>query len=391
MSEEKDVRARKLLPTILLVVAVVIVFGSLGYVALRKDQGGRAVASAPRIAGTSDQRGTPAVGGEGSPEYNRDLAANDSQLAEQAELSGRTHISSVVGAAKQTPARPSITSTPPEKSPTPATQLPQPRQQARTSERDDRTAEAMRRAIADQAARLNDRWQAQPSEQRIVVMRVAESNENPAGAQPQKGMARERGQTAQTDPAVQAAPPAGANDPVRPGALFYAVNDLSLNSDNPGPIMATIAAGPLKGAKALGEFKRSDEKLTLTFSKLALANGSVRQMQAYGVDPETSENGIRTAVDNHYLERWGGLVAASFLQGFGEAKSASGSVTTSSYGTTTASVTSNPYYSVGDQTWIAAGKVGERLADKLAGKFDRAPTVTLQSGQPIGILVIDAH
>jgi hypothetical protein len=92
-------------------------------------------------------------------------------------------------------------------------------------------------------------------------------------------------------------------------------------------------------------------------------------------------------VDHHRLSRWGGLIAASFLEGFGSAVANSGVSADNRWGD--AIVTKTPDYSVEDQTWIAAGKVGEVMGSKASKNFDREPTVTLNEGIPIGVLIID--
>ena len=46
-------------------------------------------------------------------------------------------------------------------------------------------------------------------------------------------------------------------------------------------------------------------------------------------------------------------------------------------------------YSVEDQAWIAAGKVGEKAGKIFEKNFDRPPTVRLESGTPVGVLVLN--
>ena len=45
--------------------------------------------------------------------------------------------------------------------------------------------------------------------------------------------------------------------------------------------------------------------------------------------------------------------------------------------------------SEGDQAWIAAGKVGEKAGKIFERNFDRPPTVRLESGTPVGVLVMN--
>ena len=46
-------------------------------------------------------------------------------------------------------------------------------------------------------------------------------------------------------------------------------------------------------------------------------------------------------------------------------------------------------YSVADQAWIAAGKVGEKAGKIFEKGFDRPPTVRLESGTSLGVLVLN--
>ena len=46
-------------------------------------------------------------------------------------------------------------------------------------------------------------------------------------------------------------------------------------------------------------------------------------------------------------------------------------------------------YSPADQAWIAAGKVGERAGKIFEKNFERPPTVYLESGTAIGVLILN--
>ena len=152
-----------------------------------------------------------------------------------------------------------------------------------------------------------------------------------------------------------------------------------------GVAMVEVVSGPYRGARVVGSFQRLNEHLVLRFSELAAPDGSVHDIAGFAIDPATDRTAVRTDVDNHVLERWGGLVAASFLEGFGEAVERSG---TSAHTTIYGSGWSVPDYSLGEEMWIAAGKAGERAANALDRGFGRAPTVTLESGTAMGVLLL---
>ena len=132
------------------------------------------------------------------------------------------------------------------------------------------------------------------------------------------------------------------------GDILQCVNRVTLDSDAPGPAMVEVVSGPYRGARVVGSFQRLNEHLVLRFSELAAPDGSVHDIAGFAIDPATDRTAVRTDVDNHVLERWGGLVAASFLEGFGEAVERSGT----------------------------------------SRGFGRAPTVTLESGTAMGVLLL---
>ena len=122
---------------------------------------------------------------------------------------------------------------------------------------------------------------------------------------------------------------------------------------------------------------------------MILPSGADLQLEAYAVDPSTSEASVATSVDTHFFSRWGGLVASAFLEGLANAKRFSGAQSTlygNAAGTTDQMIWNT--YSPADQAWIAAGKVGEKASRIFARNFERPPTVYLEQGTPVGVLII---
>lgn len=179
--------------------------------------------------------------------------------------------------------------------------------------------------------------------------------------------------------------PANLVTVLRPGAMLYAENDLALNSDSPGPVEATILAGPLTGARALGAMSKTGNYLTLQFTSVTTKAGATYAIHGYGVNPKIPATSVRTAVDKHILSRWGGLLAASFLQGYGQAITQSGSSISSSYGSTVATM---PMLTPQQELLVAAGTVGQQLASVMQANFNRPNTVTFNPGVPLAILII---
>jgi hypothetical protein len=176
--------------------------------------------------------------------------------------------------------------------------------------------------------------------------------------------------------------------PFNVGDILYGVSVLASNSDSPGPVKATVLSGPHRGGVFVGGFTRQGERLILEYNIFTDKFGESYSVTAFAVDPETSAPSVSSDVDHHYLSRWGGLVASSFLKGFGDAVGTSGrSSILSSTGETLE--TSTPDYSFNERAWIAAGEVGTKLSSKADKGFDRPPTVTLDPSKTIGILIIE--
>jgi hypothetical protein len=170
-----------------------------------------------------------------------------------------------------------------------------------------------------------------------------------------------------------------------PGDLLYAVTDLALNSDYPSPVIATIVQGQFKGAKVLGSFKSSGDSLILSFSKIISPEGMEIPIEAVGIDPDTTLTSLKSDVDTHFLSRWGSLLAASFIEGFGQAVSTRN---TRVYTVGDTVVQDDFGKTYRDITLEAIGKVGGRAATQVERGFDRAPTVTVAPGKAVGILII---
>lgn len=176
---------------------------------------------------------------------------------------------------------------------------------------------------------------------------------------------------------------------LKPGDQLYVSNIIAVNSDVPSVVHAEIVSGEYTRGKLFGKFERHGKYLLVKFNQLGF-NQATYQINAIAFDIETMSAAVRSSVDAHYIERWGGLIAASFLEGFGEAVEKSGSSLATNDFTTTQSY---PDYDTGEQMWIAAGNVGNTLADIMKKNFTRPPTVYLDSGMRsmkgmVGVLIL---
>lgn len=172
---------------------------------------------------------------------------------------------------------------------------------------------------------------------------------------------------------------------IKAGSVYYGINNLEANSDDPGEVMATVQNGPLKGAKILGTFSRGKDTLTLKFNLASppWPNADSVAINALAIDPEKSQKGIASEVDNHYFLRYGLPLAGAFLQGLGEAAARSATViSTSPLGSTS----TQGEIDAGQQLIVAAGRSGQLLANDFNKASSIQPTVKLHANQPIGIV-----
>ena len=351
-------------------VLLVVILCTLAFVltrCLRADTGHNADVAGVGRPGTQEVERV----GFGTVEYNRRVDEYADRKTEEAKKTGETFIPPNTGARPVPRELPAVIETPPapveKESPQPEVRrtAPPPPPRKDDTQEQQRIMAYMQKVMAP----------VRQENHAVVVLntppaRIIEASELTGSGKNSGGEGE-----------VDASMPPG----LMPGDILYAINRVSLDSDAPGPSMVEVIDGPYRGAKVMGSFKRQNKHLTLEFSSIIMPNGIRYQIQGYAIDPNTDRTAVRSSVDSHYLERFGGLIAASFLEGFGEAVGNSG---TSSYSNAYGGGYSVPDYNINEQLWIAGGRVGERMAGVMERNFDIPPTVTLNSGTDIGVLLI---
>lgn len=247
------------------------------------------------------------------------------------------------------------------------------------------TAQQQQELLAQQQAKINAKESLMSNQANALIaawapptqayVRGGKKDDKPVETAPgakQPGALPEHG----TGPLVQKA-----------GDIVFAIIDTSINSDEPGPVLARIVSGPLKGSKVLGTFDRQDKKLMLTFTTLSMPDVPQSiSIDAIAIDPETARTALASGVDNHYLTKYGSLIASSFLEGMGQAVETSigtpqlSSQNSATVATTTAATTR-------DQVIVGFGKAGQRIATEI-DKSNIQPTVTLEAGTGVGLLIM---
>lgn len=177
---------------------------------------------------------------------------------------------------------------------------------------------------------------------------------------------------------------------IKAGTILYGILNTAINTDEQGPILATIVHGKLKGARLVGSINfpgNRAEAVILNFNTMSVPylNNSI-SINAVAVDQDTARTALASDVDHHYLLRYGSLFAASFMQGYGQAISeAGGTVTTSPNGTTQET---KPELSGSEEFYAALGTVGEEWANAVRPLFDTPNTVTVDQSIGIGLLFL---
>jgi len=171
------------------------------------------------------------------------------------------------------------------------------------------------------------------------------------------------------------------------GEIVYAQLLTEANTDAPGPVLAEIMSGPLKGNRILGSFEAQDEFLTLNFDTLVL-DGESLTIDAVALDPATTLPGMATEVDPRYFKRIVLPAAAAFIEGVSEAVAESGRTTITIQGETVAEETED----ADTEQEIAAGleEVGEELSDIIGEIADNVKVlIRVEAGTPFGLLFLE--
>jgi len=174
---------------------------------------------------------------------------------------------------------------------------------------------------------------------------------------------------------------------IRAGTIVPAVLLTSINSDTPGPVLAQITSGPLAGSRLIGQFQATEKEVVVQFRTISMP-GQTRSfnVSAYAVNDGLG-TGLATDVNNHYWRRYGFLLAAGFLQGYGQAIQMSGTQTTVTDG---GGVIVTQDLDDSKIAKVALGQAGSTVASEIQQASRVRPTVKVSgkdgNGVPIGLL-----
>ena len=179
----------------------------------------------------------------------------------------------------------------------------------------------------------------------------------------------------------------GGQPAVKAGTIIYAVLLTAVNSDEPGPVLAEIVQGKLKGGRLIGSLSNQGKKVLLSFNTLNLPKLSQSiAVNTVAIDEGTARTALSSYTNNHYWLRYGTLFASAFIQGYGESFLNVGAPYAGAVVVNPTNTTLN--LSPRDRLFVGLGQVGLQYSSVLRDVFNTPPTVHVFSGTPMGILFL---
>jgi intracellular multiplication protein IcmE len=178
---------------------------------------------------------------------------------------------------------------------------------------------------------------------------------------------------------------------IKTGDIIFAVMDTAVNSDEPGPILATIVSGRFKGTKLIGSFTlpANANSMVIMFNTMSIPGSSKTiSISSFAIDPNTARTALSSRTDHHYLMRYGSLFASSFLEGFGNAfQSANTTVTIGGTGGgNNVTIQNGVGRSSLQNAVIGLATVGKSWGQAAQQLFSTPVTVEVYAGTGIGVL-----
>ncbi|MBI1326510.1 MAG: hypothetical protein GC136_02600 [Alphaproteobacteria bacterium] len=167
------------------------------------------------------------------------------------------------------------------------------------------------------------------------------------------------------------------------GKIEYAQLITEANTDAPGPVLAEIVSGPLRGSRLLGSFRDTNDYLTLSFNTVVYKKESI-PIEAVAVNPDNALPGLVSEIDRKYWSRVILPAAARFIEGMGEAIAESGSTTVTVDGG--AAVSSQNDLDAKQELYKGVEKAAEELGNIFEENRTERPTIVVYSGTPMGII-----
>jgi type IV secretory pathway VirB10-like protein len=252
--------------------------------------------------------------------------------------------------------------------------------QEQQAQQEAQAIQSMAAAMANQAQQLVGSWQPPTME-----VKVGTGEEKTTTETTTQSSSSSSGSNANGSAIALAGPPV-----IKAGTIIFAVLDTAVNSDFPdSPVLATVVEGKYKGAKMMGKLSVTKgvsgqlDRVSLNFTLMNMEDWDKSlSVTAFGIDPDTAHTVLASSVDYHYLQRFGAIMATSFMQGYASAITNAGTSTTGIFGTST----THPELSPSQKIATALGQMGQTLGAATQNYINIPPTVKVNSGVGLGIL-----
>lgn len=190
-------------------------------------------------------------------------------------------------------------------------------------------------------------------------------------------------------PGAEGEASAQASCPVRherAGQMAMATADLALNSDVGGPVSLTIRNGRLRGTQLIGKFERKEEWLRMELTTLVAPDETITNVNAIGLDMETTLNAVEGDLDSHLLYRYGWWGFGTVLKAVGAANEAA--IDQTSY-VSNGVVVQDTAKDTTREIMLALGSLGTDLGSVMQDRLNRPITVSLKVGDEVGVYFLE--
>lgn len=169
------------------------------------------------------------------------------------------------------------------------------------------------------------------------------------------------------------------------GSIAYAQLITELDSDVPGPVLAQVLSGPFTDGRLIGKIDVNQDCgcLVITFKTVVKDTVSYK-IDAIALDENTTLAAVdATDIDHHYFVRYVLPAAASFLTGYSQALSQTGSTQTATSGVGTE--TSAPPPSPKQSIFAGITTSSQAIGNDLNAAAQRPPTIIIAKGTTMGV------
>ncbi|MHC8441412.1 MAG: DotG/IcmE/VirB10 family type IV secretion system protein [Candidatus Eutrophobiaceae bacterium] len=213
-------------------------------------------------------------------------------------------------------------------------------------------------ALLEELRGVLESWK--PVAHRLEIVHIAKRSAPPVAARPNK--------VAASFPCL-----------IPAGTHLYASMEMGANSDYPSVASAIVLGGKWDGGRLMGRFERREDRLVLTFDRLAMPDGQFLQdMQAIAIEPNDQIAALQGEVDYHVMHNYILPAAARFVSGWGRAATNSGSSVV--HGPLGNSIVVNREFSANDELKAAAAETAAGVLQDIGGSR-KLPTVNVKAGK----------